>query len=211
MKTVVIIGGRGYGREIHDFIISLNRFKKQYHIKGFLDDKMDALDAFPDYAPILSSVEDYNVEANDYFVCALGCAEARAKYIDIVKKKNGRFVSIVHPTSLVCDNAMLGEGVIVSAYCSISSNVVIGDFTTIHPFCDIGHDTLIGKNCSIESYCFFGGGARIGNQVTFHPRSTILPHIVIGDEASIGAGSVVIRNVQSGCRVFGIPAKKIDF
>ncbi|MEG1724002.1 MAG: NeuD/PglB/VioB family sugar acetyltransferase [Anaerovoracaceae bacterium] len=211
MKDIIIVGARGYGREIYDFILSLNKIKKVFSIKGFLDDKIDALDAFFGYAPIISSVEDYRPENEDYFICALGGTEARAKYTNLIKKKGGKFVSLIHPTVLLCDNVRLGEGIVISAYCTISSNVTIGDFTIIHPFCDIGHDTLIENNCSIESYCFFGGFSHIGNNVTLHPRSTILPHIVVGDGASVGAGSVVIKNVRAGINVFGMPAKKIEF
>lgn len=211
MKNILIVGARGYGREIHNFLVSLNKIEKQYYIKGFLDDKMDALEQFPGYAPILSSVEDYKIEKDDFFVCALGNVEAREKYVNIVKSKGGKFTSLIHPTSLIGDNVILGEGVVISAYCMISVDVTIGDFTVIHPFCNIGHDVVIGKNCSLESYCFFGGFSRIGNQVTLHTRSTILPHISVGDGATIGAGSVVIRKVKPDCRVFGVPARKIEF
>jgi serine acetyltransferase len=42
-------------------------------------------------------------------------------------------------------------------------------------------------------------------------HGTIIPSKKIGDDVYIGAGSVVISNLKNNIRVFGNPAKKIDF
>jgi acetyltransferase-like isoleucine patch superfamily enzyme len=44
-------------------------------------------------------------------------------------------------------------------------------------------------------------GARIGI------NATILPAVVIGENALVGAGSVVTRDVPAGARVMGVPAR----
>ena len=43
-------------------------------------------------------------------------------------------------------------------------------------------------------------GARIG------ANATILPSVVIGEKAVVGAGAVVTKNVKSGDVVTGVPA-----
>ena len=211
MKNLLIIGARGYGRECHDGVKIYPEYNKEFGIKGFLDDKSDVLDDFLDYAPILSSVEEYQVQKNDIFLCALGNAQAKAKYINMIKKKGGSFITLIHPTSMVCDSAKLGEGVVISQFCTISSNVKIGDFTTVQGYSNFGHDAQIGVLCSIESYTFLGGYAQIGDYVTLHTRTTILPHVKVGNNAIIGAGSVVIKNVKPNTTVFGVPATKVEF
>ena len=70
---------------------------------------------------------------------------------------------------------------------------------------------MIGKYCEVESYSFMGGFAKIGDNVTLHTRATILPHVKVGDNAVVGAGSVVLRNVKENITVFGVPAKKVEF
>jgi sugar O-acyltransferase (sialic acid O-acetyltransferase NeuD family) len=211
MKSILIIGARGYGREYHEGFKILPEYNKHFVVKGFLDDKADALDKFPGYAPIVSSVEDYQIQTDDVFVCALGDAHAKAKYIEIIRNRGGHFMTLIHPTSIVYDTAKIGEGVVVSPYCMISANVKIEEFTTIQPFCNFGHDAHIGKFCSIESYTFLGGFTQTGDYVTLHTRATIIPHVKVGDHATVGAGSVVIKNVKPGISVFGAPARKIDF
>ena len=211
MKNLIIIGARGFGREYCNSLKLYENYGKEFIIKGFLDDKVEALDVFTGYPPILSSVEEYEIEEDDIFTCALGDPIYRKKYVNIVKQKGGAFMTLIDSKSIIHPDAQIGEGVMISAFCSISANVRIGDFSTVQPFCNFGHDAIVGSFCAIESYSFMGGFSCIGNNVTLHTRSTILPHIKVGDNSIVGAGSVVLRNVKSNTTVFGVPAKKIDF
>jgi len=38
----------------------------------------------------------------------------------------------------------------------------------------------------------------------------VAPEIKIGEESFVGIGSVVIRDVKSGTKVFGNPARRLD-
>lgn len=53
------------------------------------------------------------------------------------------------------------------------------------------------------------GAVKIGNRVFVGANATILPGVTIGDDAVIGAGSVVTRDVASGMVVAGVPARTI--
>ena len=50
---------------------------------------------------------------------------------------------------------------------------------------------------------------KIGNNVFLGTNCTILPNINIGDNAIIGAGTVVIRDVKPKQKVVGNPARLI--
>ena len=47
----------------------------------------------------------------------------------------------------------------------------------------------------------------IGRNVWIGGGAIILPGVVVGDDAVIGAGSVVTRDVPAGATVFGNPAR----
>ena len=80
----------------------------------------------------------------------------------------------------------------------------------------IGSDTIIGENCTIhqnvttgERYGTHPGGQPIiGNNVRIYTGATILGKITIGDNAVIGAHSLVLHDVEAKSLVFGIPARK---
>ena len=72
MKNLLIIGARGFGREVYSLAKEAQGYHKEFVVKGFLDDKADALNGMGNYPPIIDSVEHYLPEEDDVFVCALG-------------------------------------------------------------------------------------------------------------------------------------------
>ncbi|MFO7851414.1 MAG: acetyltransferase [Bacteroidota bacterium] len=210
MKELLIIGARGFGREIYNLAKRCHGYNINWKIKGYLDDKSDALDDFPDYPPIIDSVEKYEVKPEDVFVCALGDVKQKLKYVMMIKDKGGIFLSLVHETSVIYNGTQHGEGLILFPFTHITCNVRIGNWVTILPFSVLGHDVTLGNFCHLNSYSFLGGFTSVGNLVTINTGATIVPGMNIGDEAVIGAGSVVIKNVPPKCTVFGNPARKVN-
>lgn len=216
MKHLIIIGARGFGREVFGMAHRVRQFTSgEMDIKGFLDDKADALEglrgSYEGFPPILGPVETYVPEQDDVFVCAIGDAMYRKKYSQIILDKGGRFETLIDPVALVSSAVKIGQGSIISGWTTISNNVDIGDFAMIHSFCVFGHDVKIGAYNSIESYCFFGGYSQTGDLTTMHVRSAIIPHKRVGSRVSVGFGSVVMRNFGDDVHLFGNPAKKMDF
>lgn len=212
-KHLIIIGARGYGREVYSMALCNNTYQDYgFDVKGFLDDKADAFAGLRgEYPPILGAVESYVPQEDDVFICALGDAAYRKKYAEMILASGGEFVSIIDKSAYVDRHAKIGKGCIISGWTSVSDNVDIGDFTMVHAFTTFGHDVKIGAFNSIESYVFFGGYAQTGDLTTMHVRSAIIPHKHVGSRVSVGFGSVVMRNFGDDVHLFGNPAKKIEF
>lgn len=206
---LVIIGARGWGREVY-WSLSSNVSRIRISIKGFLDDDIHALDGLNGkFPPILSSVEDYQICPGDIFFCALGDPAARKKYADIIKGKGGKFYTFIHPRASISPNATIGEGSFIDEYVTVSDNVNIGKHVIVQRLSTLGHDVTVGDNVTIGAYVFCGGNSKIGDGSTLHVRSTLLRKVNVGMNAVVGAGSVVIRHVADDAHIFGNPAKKI--
>jgi len=216
MKHLIIIGARGFGREVFDFVHNQPDYcAGKYDIKGFLDDKSDALDgyrcSYGEFPPILGPVETYEPLADDIFFCALGDAHWRKVYAEKIICKGGKFISLIARGAWISPAAKIGEGCFISGWTTISNNVDIGAFSIVHPFCDFGHDVKIGMYCTIEAYSFFGGYSQIGDGSTMHVRSSIIPHKRIGRNCVVATGAAVMRNFSDGVHLMGNPAKRFDF
>lgn len=209
-KNLYIIGARGFGRELAINLPRWKGFEDKYIIKGFLDDKADALDGFAGYPPIVSSVEDFDPKANDVFVCGLGAVKWRMKYCRMLLAKGAQFDTFIAPDVFVAKTATIGKGTVICGHTDVSADVRIGDFVLCHPHCTFGHDTIVGNDAVIENGVFCGGWVQVGERATLHTRATILPRQRIGADAIVGACSCVIRNVKAGATVFGNPAERID-
>ena len=114
-------------------------------------------------------------------------------------------------------------------HCDFGFNISVGDNVFLNFDCvlldvveiTIGAGTLIGpavqiytadhprdpalRRAGLES----GVPVRIGANVWIGGGAIILPGVTIGDDAIIGAGSVVTRDVPDGATVAGNPARKI--
>ena len=199
------------GREVYDLAIQCTGYKIEYVVKGFLDDKADALLNFDNYPNIISSVEEYEVQENDVFVCALGNIKWKKYYVEIILAKGGQFINLIHPSTNLNTNAAVGKGLIVFMYANISNDCIIEDYVTIQGYVGLGHDTKICKWSHLSSFSFTGGFVILEEEVLLNTRATILPHVIVRKGATVGASSLVIKNVKEKTTVFGVPAKKLEF
>ena len=208
MKNLVIIGAGSFGREVYNLALECSECGSVYIVKGFIDNVYDTVE-YDGYPPILSRIEDYIPMEDDVFVCAIGDVNWKKKYIQSILNKGGEFISLIHPLAHVSRNVVMGKGCIVCGQSFISCDVHIGNFTAIQPHVMIGHDNIIGEYCQINSNATFGGFVNIGNGVTIHTSAVLLPRAKVFDNATVGAGSVVLRSVPENVTVFGNPARPV--
>ena len=211
MKHLLIIGARGFGREIYCLATCSIGYKTEFDIKGFLDDDSTALDRYEGYPPIIDSVEDYEPKNEDVFICALGDIYFKKKYSEIILKKGGVFINLIDKDALISKNVKLGIGCIISREVLLSCDVNVGNFVTFQRAITIGHDVTIGNFCHFNANCFVGGFCNIGSNVTLWTSSIILPRITLENNCTIGAAAVVIKKVKEGTTVYGNPAKVLKY
>lgn len=117
-------------------------------------------------------------------------------------------------------------------FCEIKGNVTIGKNSVIGSHSVILGDVTIGENVRIQSFAFIPSGTEIAGNVFIGPRFTvlndkyppskgwhwkpviikagaviggdvtILPGVVIGAGAKIGAGTVVTKNVEPETTIY---------
>lgn len=105
--------------------------------------------------------------------------------------------SVIDYGCRIGDNVKIHNKVYVSQYTTIEDEVSIAPGTTlandIHPGCPYAEDCMRGP--------YIKKGAQLGVNVT------VLPRVVIGEYAVIGAGSIVTKDVPDGKVVYGNPAQ----
>ena len=212
MRSLLIVGARGWGREVYFYISKTKEVQDgDLVVKGFLDSKMDAFEGLRgDFPPIICSPEEYIVEPNDVFFIAMGDPHWRKHYAELIEKKGGCFYTYISPEANVFDNATIGEGSFIAHWSSVSDNVNVGRHVILHAFTVLGHDAIVKDYGTLLNSVFLGGGAEVGECSQMNPKSMIIPHKKVGNNVIVGAGSVVMTKIKDGISVFGNPAKKMS-
>ncbi len=73
----------------------------------------------------------------------------------------------------------------------------------------IGHNVVLGENTLVMANTVLCGGCIIGKKCWIAPNCVIKEKVRIGDNVTVGLGSVVIRDVDNNVIVAGVPAKKL--
>ncbi|WP_417214459.1 serine acetyltransferase [Bizionia sp.] len=96
------------------------------------------------------------------------------------------------------------------------STQIGGGLMCYHPYATVINAQSIGENFQFRNSLTVGNKGNdnhllpvIGNNVTVGAHVVIIGAITIGDQVTIGAGSVVVKDVPSHCVVAGNPAKII--
>jgi acetyltransferase-like isoleucine patch superfamily enzyme len=140
--------------------------------------------------------------------------------------------SVLYAGTQIGDGFETGHNVVIREENVIGADVKVWNNTVIDYGCTIGDRVKIHSNCyvaqftTIENDVFLAPGASLANDP--HPGSathlcvrgptikagaqigmnaTILPFVVIGERALVGAGAVVTRDVPAGMIVVGNPAR----
>jgi len=135
----------------------------------------------------------------------------------------GKNVTVIEPANLY--DCEIGDNCFIGPFVEIQNNVRIGKNTRIqsHAFiCElvtIGDDCFVSHGAMFINDVFEGGGpaggdktlwksTSIGNNVSIGTNATILP-VSICDHVVIGAGAVVIKDIDESGIYAGNPAKLI--
>ncbi|WP_066874240.1 acetyltransferase [Clostridium mediterraneense] len=210
MKDLIIIGAGGVGRETAWIIEQINEEKETYNILGFIDaDKeiwgkdINGYRCLGDLEYILNS--KYRGEV----VVSIANYKVKKFIVNQLKKNNIKYATIIHPKVKIPKTTRIGIGTIVYEGAIISPNVIIGNHVIISPKVGIGHDSIIKDYASLLWNVNISGNDLIEEGVMFGSGSTIIQNRKVGCHSIIGAGAVVIKDIDRDCTVIGIPAQKI--
>lgn len=137
--------------------------------------------------------------------------EVQKLFSELIGKKVDKHFKLHPPFYTDCGkNIHIGKGVFINSCCTfqdqggiyIGDNVQIGHSVTL---VTLNHDKNPKKRRTLHPKPI-----KIGNNVWIGSGAIILPGVTIKDDAIIGAGSVVTKDVKNGCTVVGNPAKEIS-
>ncbi|MDC3203591.1 hypothetical protein OA957_00360 [Prochlorococcus sp. AH-716-B04] len=207
-KRIILIGGGDLCRE---FLSLLENSNKEFNPENlfYLDEeikKFTNVDLNPNY---LGKLSDFILKNDDIIYLTISNPKQKFNILKNFPELRKNVHTFIHPSCIISKSAIIGKGCILFPYCYISESVTINDFVHLNSYVGVGHDCIISEYTTISAqvdiagHCFLDTGTFMGS------GSRIIPGKKIGEFSSVGAGSVVIKNLKKNINVFGNPAKKI--
>ncbi len=210
MKSV-IIGAGTYGEVYLAYLQEAG-----VEIVGFLDDDPKYKDVDVKGVPVLGGIpmmetikQTHGVEA---VYCPLGNNKLRVKFLTMAKEYGLQTPNYIHPSVNISPNVTIGEGVYILLGTSIMPHTVIKNYVMISMNVGLAHHNVLEEGVFLSTGCNFGASIHAHKYAYCGIASTIMTGLhELGEDCLIGAGAVVIRDVEPKAIMVGVPAKVIKY
>ena len=207
---IVIVGAGGFGRETLDVVRDIDPGAAQWQFVGFVSAaEPDAGTLQRIGAAWLGDDEHFLQRPSaTHYVVAIGDPALRRQLVDRYDAAGLTPITLIHPTSTIGTDVQIGEGTVICAHTSITTNIRIGRHVHVDRASTVGHDCVLEDFVTLHPGSVISGGVRIGFGARVGTNACVLPGIIVGDAATVGAGAVVTRDVPESTTVAGVPATR---
>lgn len=201
---LLIIGASGHGKVIADIALKMNRWREIV----FLDDnerikEVIGIKVIGKSSDAFKYIKDY-----DIFV-AIGSSTTREKIQERLEYEGASIPILVHPEAVIGQQVELKLGTAVMARAVINCSTKIGKGCIINTGSTIDHDNLIEDYVHISPGVHTAGTVRIGKSTWLGIGCVVSNNINITGGCTVGAGAVVVDDINEVGTYIGVPARRV--
>lgn len=189
-KKLIIIGAGGHGKVLADIASLMGHWKEVL----FVDDSPQEAELIG--YPIIGTTQivlEYKGIA-DFFI-AIGNNEDREKIFRQVEGEKLSIATLIHPNAIIGRNVSIGRGTAIMGGAVINPSTVIEEGVIINTGSTIDHDSVVGRFTHISPGVNVAGAVKIGERCWIGIGSTIVNNLEICNNVTIGAASLVLRDI----------------
>lgn len=209
LKTLVIVGAGGHGREVLWVARNINQVRQTYSIVGFCDDNPDLSGQMFCDLPILGTPEAYDAspDPKPHFIVGIGDNQVRRQLAERLMALGWIPETLIDPSAVVAEDVTIGPGCYVGVVSNISPSAVIGQHVIVHNQSSVGHDTDMADYSQVAPGGRVLGHVRVGECGYLGSNAVIAPGKKLGAESVLGACSFAIEDIPAHSVAIGVPAR----
>ncbi len=152
---------------------------------------------------IRENIKDFPYEG-DPVIFAIGNNQEQAEIADFLQCK---LEKAIHPSVWIAENSTIREDVFAGAI--LRSYIKIGKHDIINASASFHHDNIIGDFANVSPKAALYGHVEVGIGRNIDVGAIVIPKVKIGKWCTLGAGTVVLKDVPDFVTAVGNPAKII--
>lgn len=162
--------------------------------------------------PIMGSFDEFltpGFVAGKKFALSMGDIRIRGELFNRIIGMQGEFPSLIHKSCYISSFAKIGRGVQIQPHCVVEAATSIGDDSTLIVNSVVHHNSSVGAHNLISGNVLVGAYCKIGDYVHIGQGAIIVSGKVeeIGNHSVLGAGAVLLENMERNSVYVGNPAK----
>lgn len=201
---ILIIGASGHGKVVADVALNMKKWKRI----DFLDD--DTSKATSLGLKVIGTSSDFPKFIDDYDIfLGIGNNNTREHFEKILESYGATIPTLIHPHAVIGEGVQIGAGSIVMAGVVINCSTIIGKSCIVNTSASIDHDNIIEDFVHISPGTHLAGAVKVGKKSWLGIGSIVSNNLTIANECTLGAGSVVVKDIHSPGIYAGIPVRRL--
>lgn len=206
-----IIGAGTYGEVYMAYLIEAG-----YDVTAFFDDNpslwWQKVKGVLVYGGVKLLEDKAHKDKIDAVFCPIGDNIIRQKLLNYVCSLGYETPNFIHSSVIIHDTVKLGKAVYILPGSIIMPHAEIKDYSMISMGVNLAHHSILDKGCFLSTGVNFGASIHAKENAYVGIGATIMTRIkTLGKNSLVGAGSVVINDVEDNAVVAGVPAKLIKY
>lgn len=207
MNDIYIVGASGFGREVAWLIEELGT----WNIAGFIDGNESIQNTIINNIPVIGNT-DFLLDMKDNInvVIAIGNPYIREKIVQkLISKETICFPNIIAKDVRISKYVKMGIGNIICTGTILTTNILLGNFNHINLDCTVGHDVVLNDYITVYPSVNISGNVNIDDYSELGTGSKIIQGKTLAKSVVLGAGAVVVKNLEESGTYIGIPVRRI--
>lgn len=210
---IIIIGGGGHGRGILEVLLAEARAAgTPCPVVGFLDEDPSVVGSQVAGLPILGLLDEIPrlVASGHEFLLGVGDPRVRQDLAGRITAAGVVYARAVHPRATLYTDVVVAPGCVVAAGVTVAAATRLGEHTLLNLNATLGHDCVLEPFATVAPGANLGGHVRLGQAAFASLNATILPGLTVGANSQVGAGSVLLEDLEPDRIAFGVPARVVS-
>lgn len=201
-RRLHVIGAGGHAKVVVALAEALG-----WTIAGIFDDRPGPLPSVLGH-DVVGSTRDMPDTPETLAVIAIGGNSVRSKLAQ--QFQDVTWARLIHPSAWVAPSSEILPGAVVMAGVIVQPDVMVGSHTIINTAASIDHDCQIGDFVHIAPGSHLAGNVTVNQGAFLGVGTCCIPGVTVGSWATVGAGSVVLKDLPDQVTAIGVPARIIE-